>query len=520
MVLAELAPKQTEVVKALGAALGDANQMLTRYILDAYDSINHKSVVPFVLPLLEQDDVEIKLRAASLIGRFGGEMVGELQRQFAHASPQQKRVLVEILARIHNRDALQMILETFYDPDAELAREACDAVRRNIGQATTAQRTRMHRQVTQFMASSRARKDERVLTNCVLLIGFIGAANARQVLLKYSSPRNPLSLRRNALIGLKGVPCRGAAITAVANVAFRYLDEPDWLNIAQHALDLVEHLPLPKTYDRRWRELLKNRHPSVRQFAARRIAAQDSPATNGLLMQLLDHDDHQISEIALGALSRHRGATKLLLAALGRERKSEPAWRLAKILRHHLDRIDRASRKRIAGLARRDVEAGKPRGDALMYFLRNTEPALADQVMRDVGLKFRKARKWRRAIDCLRPLAGSDQFNDETRYELSLCELKQSGRDLAPHLRSEDPALAGFVHLAGINKFKLLDRLKKERLLEPQDLYYLGFHFAESNDAAGRKLGKGLLEHLVKKSPRTRHGKAAREKLKLAGLVK
>ncbi len=207
-----------------------------------------------------------------------------------------------------------------------------------------------------------------------------------------------------------------------------------------------------------------------------------------------------------------------MLAALAREQKSEPAWRLAKILRSHGERVDKASRKRIAAAARRDIEGDKPRADALMYFLRSADPKLADEVMRDVGLRFRKTRKWRRAVDCLRPLAASNQFDDETHYQLALCELKLSGRDLAPHLRAEDPALNDLTHLAGIKKFKLLDRLKKERLLDPQDLFYLGFHFVESEDPAGRKLGQGLLEQLVKKSPRTKNGKAAREKLKLAGL--
>ena len=48
MVLAELAPKDTAVVKALGAALPEANQMLTRYILEAFENIGNRAVVPFV----------------------------------------------------------------------------------------------------------------------------------------------------------------------------------------------------------------------------------------------------------------------------------------------------------------------------------------------------------------------------------------------------------------------------------------------------------------------------------------
>src|SRR5881396_1311457 len=64
MVLAEIAPKDAAVVKALGETLKDANQLLTRYVLEAFESIGTRAVVPYVLPLLESSDVEAKLRTA------------------------------------------------------------------------------------------------------------------------------------------------------------------------------------------------------------------------------------------------------------------------------------------------------------------------------------------------------------------------------------------------------------------------------------------------------------------------
>src|SRR5213593_972413 len=102
MVLAELAPKDAAVVRALGDALKDANQLLTRYILEAFESLGSRAVVPYVLPLLDAEEIETKLRAAGIIARSGGAMVKELRRQFEKANVQQKRILVDILARIHN----------------------------------------------------------------------------------------------------------------------------------------------------------------------------------------------------------------------------------------------------------------------------------------------------------------------------------------------------------------------------------------------------------------------------------
>lgn len=514
MVLGELQVKDPAVVRALGDALKDANQLLTRYILEAFEAIGSRAVVPYVLPLLDAEDVETKLRAAGIIARAGGAMVGELRRQFDKANPQQRRVLIDILARIHSREAMQLILDALFDPDFELVKEACQAVRRHISDATPKERLALHKQVVKFMSSARVKKNDRVLTSCLLLVGYLGAPNAHKILLKYTAPRNLGYIRRNALIGLNGLSLTGAAAKAVARQMFKYLGESDTA-IAQLALDIIEKLPLTGSLDGQWRRLLKNKHPNVRAFAARRLAATDNPATNRLMMNLLSHADTQVSEIAAGALARHKKATPLLLSALARERRAEAAWRLAKILKPHSESVDKASRRKFAALAARDLQAGNPRHEALFYFLRNIDPRIADDVLRAVGLKFKKARKWAKAVECLKQLARAEGMDRELRYELSICNLKQSPKDLAPHLRAEDPALRGFQALLQDKGFKLFDRLKKEKALDAGDLFYVGFHFSEGTGEE-QKFGRKLLEYVAQRWPGTKHGKAAKNKLKLA----
>ena len=515
MVIAELRPKQDIVVKALGETLRDANQLLTRYVLEAFEALGTRAVVPYVLPLLEAPEVETKLRAAAIIARAGGDNVASLRNQFIKANPQQKRVLVDILARIHNREAMQLILDALFDPDFELAKEACQAVRRHIVDATPKDRLALHRQIVKFMNSARVKKNDRVLTSCLLLIGYTGAPDARKILLKYSTPRNLGYIRRNALLGLKGLPYTGAAVNQVARQMFKYLGEPDYPNVVQNALDIIEKLPLGKAYDSQWRKLLRSKHPSVRAFAARRLAATDNTTSNRLMMSLLAHPDVQVSEIAAGALARHKGASKLLFAALARERRLEPAWRLAKILKPHGESADKSTLKKLALLAARALEAGDRRHEPLLYLLRNANPKLADGVYREVGLKHKKAKKWAKAVECLRQIARSDAFDSELRYELSVCNLKPSAKDLAPQLRAEDPALRGFQALLQDKGFKLFDRFKKERALTAADLYYVGFHFSEGT-GADLKFGRKILEHVAKRWPKTKEGKAAKSKLKLA----
>lgn len=514
MVLAELAPKDAAVIHALGDALKNANQLLTRYVLDAFDVIGTRAVVPHVLPLLDAEDTETKLRAASIVARSGGDIIDDLRRQFEKAAPQQRLVLVDILARIHSREAMQLILDVLFDPDFELAKEACQAVRRHIGDAKPPVRVALHKQVVKFMSTAKVKKNDRVLISCLLVIGHIGAPDARNILLKYTTKKNLGYIRRNALIGLKGVEVTGAAVNQIARQMLKYLAEPDFANIGQLALDIIEKLPLPPSYASQWRSLLKSKHPAVRAFAARRLAATDNAASNQLMMKLLAHDDQQVSEIAAGALARHRTATKLLLGALARERRTEPAWRLAKILKPHSETVDKKTVRKFIAIAGRELQTGNGRHEALLYFLRNIDAKSADAVWHDAGMKFKKQKKWAKAANCLKQLARAEGFDNDLRFELSICNLKQSQKDLSAHLRAEDQSLRGLQALLADKGFNLFESLKKEKSVEPSDLFYVSFHFAEGSGQE-QKFGQKLLEHVAKRWPKSKEGKAARNKLKL-----
>lgn len=515
MVLGELAPHDPAVVKALGEALQDGSQLLTKYVLEAFEAIGTKAVVPHVLPLLDADDMELKMRAASIVSRVGGDMLGELKKRFDAAPPMQKRLLIDIIARMHSRPAMQVVLDTLFQTDFELVKETCQAVRRHINTASPAERKALHKQVVQFMNSAAVKKNDRVLTSCVILVGYIAAPDAAKELLKLTGPRQNLYVRQYALVGLKGMEHAGAAAGMVARTMIGYLGEPDYANIVQHALDNVERLPLPPSYASHWRKLLQNEHPGVRAFAARKLAAIDSTDVNKLMVALLAHPDTQVSEVAAGALARHTTATKLLLDLIVREKNADKVWRLAKILKPHGERVDKSTRKKFSFLAGKTLEADDPRCEAYFYFLRNLDPSLADHVLLDAGRKFKAARKWNRAVQCLKQLAATDLFDADIRYDLSVANLKLSPKDLGLHLRGDDHALRGFQALLADKHVPLMDRLVKDKTLDASDLFFVGFHFAEGHGPE-RDFGTKLLEHVAKKWPASKDGKAAKNKLKLA----
>jgi hypothetical protein len=80
-------------------------------------------------------------------------------------------------------------------------------------------------------------------------------------------------------------------------------------------------------------------------------------------------------------------------------------------------------------------------------------------------------------------------------------------------VRRHDPALE-VLHDLAQSPFPLVERLRKERALDGDDLLYVAFNFAEGRGEE-RGVARDLLERLADKYGRTKVGKTAKNKLKL-----
>jgi hypothetical protein len=70
----------------------------------------------------------------------------------------------------------------------------------------------------------------------------------------------------------------------------------------------------------------------------------------------------------------------------------------------------------------------------------------------------------------------------EARFQLGVCELKLSKKKIARGANN-DPCLATFSELLKHKEFPVLKRVTTEPGLDAEELFYLGFSFAERGDA-------------------------------------
>jgi hypothetical protein len=287
--------------------------------------------------------------------------------------------------------------------------------------------------------------------------------------------------------------------------------------VAAPALVILNRLSASDKALPEWLALLEAPDVAVRHMALEKVSDRDRPEVAAALMRQLDHPDRNLREAARGRLARLERGREALTEALLEADTPDRAWQLARAQAAFVKEYPAKWRDKVYARACRHLEAGDRRADALLFLLREADPADLHERLQETALALRKKKAYDKALLYLRLLARDPALGFEPRLELAACGLKVSPRDLAPEARANDPTLHQFSHLCDLDADELLARLEKIKWLEPEELYYLGFHLAEQ-DALHRRVGAAVLQLVIKRAPRGKTAQAARSKLHSAAL--
>jgi hypothetical protein len=210
----------------------------------------------------------------------------------------------------------------------------------------------------------------------------------------------------------------------------------------------------------------------------------------------------------------------LAAAALAAAPDAQSAWALARILQPHDHRLKPDQVKALVLAAARWLEAGDPRGEAVVSVLRDRRlDELAATGLRRVQ-RLKKERRAAEILNLLRPLQRDGREPTvEVRYEVALAELVRARKEAAREARLGNPGLQALEPLVHEDGFPLLTRLKREKSsLTPEEFYLIGSHFAE-RPFADRALGGEILRWLVRTFPEDTSAQAASNKLLMEGFA-
>jgi hypothetical protein len=348
----------------------------------------------------------------------------------------------------------------------------------------------------------------------VRLLAALDDPRVAAVLWDYLLPAHPADVRVAALQGLGrwlGSPGKdqlGRLFACAREADFR---------VAAPALILLQRLPADNKSLPQWLTLLQAPDVSVRLLAVDKVGGFGKPEVAEALVQQLGHPDRGLRDKALACLVKLEQGRQALTAALLEADTPDRAWQLAKAQAPFARDYSAPLRDEVFGHAGELLEAGDRRADALLFLLREADPADLRDRLEQRALALRKKKAYDKAMLYLRLLTRDPACGFATRLEQAACGLKVSDHDLAAEARANDPALSQFSHLAQQEPDELFAQLEKTRWLEPEDLYYLGFHLAEQ-DSRQKKLAARVLQLVIQRAPRSKTAQAAKSKLRSAAV--
>jgi hypothetical protein len=211
-----------------------------------------------------------------------------------------------------------------------------------------------------------------------------------------------------------------------------------------------------------------------------------------------------------GSTPVREGAVAPLAKAVLKSTDADRAWLLRGVLRPSSKKIAPSTRKQLLEAALARLAKGERNWEPLLATARDADAHGAAEALRALTQRLRKTDP-EKAVTALRVLCRSEASSDDDRYSLAAAELANGSNDARAASRAGDESLRMLTALAdrGID---VGSRLRKDRSLDIEHLYYVGFHFAES----GHPLGEELLRTVVERGGRAKIAKMAKSKLALA----
>jgi HEAT repeat protein len=515
LVLGEVAPRDAEVTATLGEALGDPEPAVRLAVLVAVGQLRIEPLLP---PLLERikDGGPESDAAAQAAARLGTKGPRALQELMPRVAPGLRRRIAAALGAAGTASAETLAIDALLDRDPGVVEAATRSLVAEVPSLTDAHRAALGKQLLDLLGRSKKEPLPAASeTAMVRLLAALHDPKAEDVFWERTAPSHPPDLRAAALQAL------GKQTTSPAKEKLkRLLDcaaDRDF-RVAAPALLLLRAASVADRALADWLTLLDAPDPAVRRLGMEKVGDRDTAAVAGALLNQVRHPDAALRREALSCLARLKEGRKALVSALLESESADQLWTLARTLEPIVRAQGADMLVPIRQRAEKYVEAGDRRADALLFLLRETDAEGLRDHLHERALTLRKKKDYATALAYLRLLGRDPAIGPAIRLELAACGLKVSGHDLAAEQRHSEPCLQQFASLVHSHADELAAFVEEARWLEPEDLFYLGFHFAEQNHRQEKEFGGKVLGLLVQRSPRSKLAKDAKSKLKREGL--
>ena len=512
LLLAELKLADAKTVAIVAEALA-SETVLQDYALRYVEKVRPAGAAAALLPLLDAADPGVRERARRLLVAYGGAAVAPLQRGAKAATRPWLLGAVEVLATLATAPAIDALVTVLTHADGEIGRAASDALHRHLRELDAGAVATLLRR----LLDATTREDVAASTTARVFLlracGALALPDARRWLLAEATRGEHPQVRTEALAAFAACIRREKLLAKEVTALIAMLEDPEASQLVRQALELLEGQRFGADAQPLLLRLRESPQVAVRSFALAKLGESDAPGAVKALLGSLDDAD-AVRRSAAGSLRKIPEARQALMKRFAVATDASAAFTMAETLagyglpwrRPVLEPLWRRYREAFAA---EDRIQG-----AFLHFLRNAAPEFLAESLRKESTRLMKAGRVRDAARLRQIVRELPDASDDDAYDLALALVKTRRRGLDAPFRRPDPGLDLLASLEE-RRFPVGARLKRERALEPEELYAIGFALAETT-SPGRRLGEELLTHLAAKQPRTKLGKSARNKLALS----
>lgn len=513
-VLAKVGTRDGETAEALDRALDDPDQTVRLHALHAVGQLRVEPCLGKLLHRIREGgpEAEAAAQSAALLGAKATKALQDLMRE---VPPGLRRRIAGALGGSHTSSAATAAVDVLLDKDPGVVDAATRSLIGEVPTLTDAQKKSMADHVLEQLKPKKDRRLPPVSeTALVRLLAGLGDPRGEAVFWSKIDAPGPIDLRAAALqaLGAFGPPTGKDKVkrllACAADRNFR---------VAAPALMLLQHVAISDRNLADWLPLFDAPDLAVRRFALDKLGERSIPDVVAALLRQIHHPDRSLRESSLDLLGKSEPGRAALGEALLEADNVDDAWSLARTQARFVKDYDDALLEKLRKQAFALLEAGDRRSDPLLFLLRERDPRALRDRLEEQAQAFRKKKAYEKALVYLRLLTRDPACAEPIRFETAACGLKLSGKDLSAESRATDLSIQQFARLVHSHDVDPLERIKATKWLDGEDLFYLGFHFAEGN-AQERAFAAELLKLAIKQSPKSKLAKDAKSKLRGTGL--
>jgi HEAT repeat protein len=513
-VLGALGLKDAEINRAVCDGLADPDPAVRSRLLAVAGQLRVEPALPQLLKKIEEGGEESELAAHSA-ARLGARGTKALQELMHKVAPGLRRRIAGALAAAGTASAGSAAIDALLDKDPGVVDAAARSLSGEIPALPESARQALADHLLGLLEGSKKSPLPTPTEAAVFrLLAALGDPRAETWFWDRIQPGHPVEVRAAALQGLG----RWAAAPAKDRLKRLLVGAADAdFRVAAPALMMLRGVDVADRQLADWLTLFDAADVAGRRLALEKLGDRDTDEVAAALLRQLRHPDRGLRDDTLARLGRLAAGRKALADALLAAESPDAAWTLARTQEPFVAGYGADLRGRLFDQACDYLDAGDRRADALLHLLRVADPPGLRDRLEERAQALRKKKQYDNALAYLRQLTRDPACAAAVRLEAAGCALKVSARDVSAEARAADPALQLFARLIDNHEAETLEFVGQANWLEPEELFYLGFHFAEKERAA-KKFGGEVLRLVVQRSPRAKIAKDAKSKLRGEGL--